>query len=285
VVINGPELFNQYLPYQGLVPGEEELRGLNCAEAHMVWMPDYEADPVTAIAGLEQALAKASENLISAQSEEVVHESPKKVSEILAEREKKETGETLLLGSDMRSEFFDSRSLPAVGDQSMLNDGPSGNRRLVRSAINEIVEFEGPITEERLASVLVGRFGMAALRDTRLASLRKEFTHLKSTKSKFGKVYWNDSRPSDRWRGFRTTEKENTRKIDEVPAEEISNAMVAVVRMGDSGFKDEIIRHTAEAFGREVIRKALNQRLTEILDWTVAEGRLVLEAELYKLPR
>jgi hypothetical protein len=203
----------------------------------------------------------------------------------LAEREKKETGETLLLGSDMRSEFFDSRSLPMVGNQSMLNDGPSGNRRLVRSAINEIVEFEGPITEERLASVLVGRFGMAALRDTRLASLRKEFTHLKSTKSKFGKVYWNDSRPSDRWRGFRTTEKENTRKIDEVPAEEISNAMVAVVRMGDSGFKDEIIRHTAEAFGREVIRKALNQRLTEIFDWTVAEGRLVLEAELYKLPR
>jgi hypothetical protein len=285
VVINGPELFNQYLPYQGLVPGEEELRSLNCAEAHLVWTPDYESDPVTAIAGLEQALAKASENLVSAQSEEVVHESPKKVSEILAEREKKETDETLLLGSDMRSEFFDSRSLPVVGDQSMLNDGPSGNRRLVRSAINEIVEFEGPITEERLASVLVGRFGMAALRDTRLTSLRKEFTHLKSTESKFGKVYWNDSRPSDRWRGFRTTDKENTRKIDEVPAEEISNAMVAVVRMGDSGFKDEIIRHTAEAFGREVIRKALNQRLTEILDWTVAEGRLVLEAELYKLPR
>jgi hypothetical protein len=126
---------------------------------------------------------------------------------------------------------------------------------------------------------------MAALRDTRLTSLRKEFTHLKSTESKFGKVYWNDSRPSDRWRGFRTTDKENTRKIDEVPAEEISNAMVAVVRMGDSGFKDEIIRHTAEAFGREVIRKALNERLMEILDWTVAEGRLVLEAELYKLPR
>jgi hypothetical protein len=284
VVINGPELFNQYLPYQGLVPGQEELRGLNCAEAHSVWMPDYDADPVAAIAGLEQALAKASENLISAQSEEAVSESPKKVSEILAEREKKETDQPLLLGSDMRSEFFDSRSLPVVGDQSMLNDGPSGNRRLVRSAINEIVDFEGPITEERLASVLVGRFGMAALRSSRLASLQKEFTHLKSTNSKFGKVYWNEARPAGKWSGFRTSAEETSRTINEVPAEEISNAMVAVVRMGNSGFKDEIIRHTAEAFGREVIRKALNESLSEILDWTVAEGRLTLEADLYKLP-
>ena len=46
----------------------------------------------------------------------------------------------------------------------------------------------------------------------------------------------------------------------------------------------EIIRHTAEAFGREVIRKALNESLSDILDWTVTEGRLVLVGELYKLP-
>ena len=284
VVINGPELFNQYLPYQGLVPGQEELRGLNCAEALSVWMPDYESNPDAALAGLELAITKASENLVSVQIEEVVNAEPKKVSEIMAEREKKESDGPLLQGSDMRSEFVDSRSLPVVGDQSMLNDGPSGNRKLVRSTINEIVEFEGPITEARLASVLVGRFGMAALRSSRLASLQKEFTHLKSTNSKFGKVYWNEARPADKWSGFRTSTEETSRTIDEVPAEEVSNAMVAVVRMGNSGFKDEIIRHTAEAFGREVIRKALNESLSEILDWTVTEGRLILEADLYKLP-
>ena len=284
VVINGPELFSQFLPYEGNVPGYAELKSLNCAEALSVWMPDYESDPETALAGLELAINKASENLVSAQSEEVVNAEPKKVSEIMAEREKKESDGPLLLGSDMRSEFVDSRSLPVVGDQTMLNDGPSGNRKLVRSTINEIVEFEGPITEARLASVLVGRFGMAALRSSRLASLQKEFTHLKSTNSKFGKVYWNEARPADKWSGFRTSAEETSRTIDEVPAEEISNAMVAVVRMGNSGFKDEIIRHTAEAFGREVIRKALNESLSEILDWTVAEKRLTLEADLYKLP-
>lgn len=284
VVINGPELFNQFLPYQGLVPGQEYLKVLNCAESHSVWLPDYESDPVAVMAGLEQAITKASENLVAYESKEQAIPGPKKVSEIMAEREKQESDDAILFGSDMRSEFIDGRSLPLVGDQSMLNDGSNKNRSLIRSTINKIVELEAPITEARLASVLVGRFGMAALRNSRLASLQKEFKHLKSTNSKFGKVYWNDLRPADKWRGFRTSASETSRTIDEVPAEEISNAMVAVVSMGNSGFKDEIIRHTAVAFGREVIRKALNERLTEILEWSVAEGRLALEADLYKLP-
>ena len=284
VVINGPELFNQFLPYQGLVPGEEYLKSLNCAESYSIWLPDYVSDSVTAMAGLEQAFTKASESLVSYESKEQVTSGPKKVSEIMAEREKQKSDDVILFGSDMRGEFIDSRSLPLVGDQSMLNDGPNRNRSLIRSTINEIVDLEGPITEARLASVLVGRFGMAALRNSRLVSLQKEFAHLKSTNSKFGKVYWNDSRPADKWRGFRTSAVETSRTIDEVPAEEISNAMVAVVSMGNSGFKDEIIRHTAVVFGREVIRKALNERLTEILEWSVEKGHLVLEADLYKLP-
>ena len=284
VVINGPELFNQFLPYQGLLPGEEYLKSLNCAESYSIWLPDYVSDSVTAMAGLEQAFTKASESLVSYESKEQVTSGPKKVSEIMAEREKQKSDDVILFGSDMRGEFIDSRSLPLVGDQSMLNDGPNRNRSLIRSTINEIVDLEGPITEARLASVLVGRFGMAALRNSRLVSLQKEFAHLKSTNSKFGKVYWNDSRPADKWRGFRTSAVETSRTIDEVPAEEISNAMVAVVSMGNSGFKDEIIRHTAVVFGREVIRKALNERLTEILEWSVEKGHLVLEADLYKLP-
>jgi hypothetical protein len=247
-------------------------------------LPDYESDPVAVMAGLETAITKASENLVFYQNKEQADTGPKKVSEIMADREKREADDSILFGSDLRSDFIDSRSLPLVGDQTVLNDGPNKNRSLIRSTINEIVELEGPITEARLASVLVGRFGMSALRNSRLASLQKEFTHLKSTNSKFGKVYWNDLRPPEKWRGFRTSATETSRSIDEIPAEEISNAMVAVVSMGNSGFKDEIIRHTAVAFGREVIRKALNERLTEILEWSVEKGHLVLEADLYKLP-
>ena len=155
---------------------------------------------------------------------------------------------------------------------------------LVRKAIDEVVQFEGPITEQRLASVVVGRFGMSAVRQNRMDGLRVQFAHLPKTQTPFGVVYWSDTRPADTWRGFRTSSGEVVRNIDDVPAEEISNAMVSVVRLGDSGFREEIVRHTAEVFGRKAVTKVLKEKLNNILDWTVAQGRLVLESELYKLP-
>jgi hypothetical protein len=60
--------------------------------------------------------------------------------------------------------------------------------------------------------------------------------------------------------------------------------MVSVVRLGDSGFREEIIRHTAEVFGRKAVTKVLKEKLNGILDWTVTQGRLVDDSGLYKLP-
>ena len=83
---------------------------------------------------------------------------------------------------------------------------------------------------------------------------------------------------------FRTFVGEAARTIDEVPAEEIVNTMVAAVEMGGSGFKEEIIRLTAEVFGRKAVTQALNAQLVPLLDWAVQQGKLVVEADLYKLP-
>jgi hypothetical protein len=190
----------------------------------------------------------------------------------------------LLLASEMRSEFQDSKSLPLLGDQSILGPGAGANPALVRKAIDEVAQFEGPITEQRLASVVVGRFGMSAVRQNRMDGLRVQFAHLSKTQTPFGVVYWSDTRPADTWRGFRTSSGDVVRTIDDVPAEEISNAMVSVVRLGDSGFREEIIRHTAEVFGRKAVTKVLKEKLNGILDWTVTQGRLVDDSGLYKLP-
>ena len=125
---------------------------------------------------------------------------------------------------------------------------------------------------------------MSAVRQNRMESLRAQFAHLPKTQTPFGVVYWSDTRPADVWKGFRTSSGEVVRTIDDVPAEEISNAMVSFVRLGGSGFREEIVRHTAEVFGRKAVTKVLKEKLNNILDWTVAQGRLVLESELYKLP-
>jgi len=285
LTINGPGLFSQFLPFEGSVPGPEELRMIDCVEALAVWSPDAEADVDAVIAKIDTAFAKATLSLAHIATQEVITRAePMKVADKLAAMNKDTSDSPLLLSSEMRSEFQDSKSLPLLGDQSILGPGAGANSNLVRKAIDEVAQFEGPITEQRLASVVVGRFGMAAVRSGRMESLRAQFAHLPKTQTPFGVVYWSDTRPADTWRGFRTSSGDVARLIDDVPAEEISNAMVSVVRLGDSGFREEIIRHTAEVFGRKAVTKVLKDKLNNILDWTVAQGRLVVESELYKLP-
>lgn len=285
ITINGPALFNQFMPYEGLVPGSEELRLIDCVEALAVWAPDVQTDVDAVIAKIDTAFTKSTLSLAHIATQEVVTRvEPMKVADKLAAMNRDTSDSPLLLASEMRSEFQDSRSLPLLGDQSILGPGAGMIPSLVRKAIDEVVQFEGPITEQRLASVVVGRFGMSAVRQNRMDGLRVQFAHLPKTQTPFGVVYWSDTRPADVWKGFRTSSGEVVRTIDDVPAEEISNAMVSVVRLGDSGFREEIVRHTAEVFGRKAVTKVLKEKLNNILDWTVAQGRLVLESELYKLP-
>ena len=285
ITINGPGLFSQFMPYEGSIPDSEELRVIDCVEGFAVWVPDAQADVDAVIAKIDTAFEKATLSLAHMATQEVVTRvEPLKVADKLAAMNKDTSDSPMLLNSEMRSEFQDSKTLPLLGDQSILGPGAGANPSLVRKAIDEVCQFEGPITEQRLASIVVGRFGMAAVRQNRLESLRAQFAHLPKTQTPFGVVYWSDTRPADLWRGFRTSSGEVLRTIDDVPAEEISNAMVSVVRLGDSGFREEIIRHTAEVFGRKAVTKVLKEKLNNILDWTVAQGRLVLESDLYKLP-
>ena len=285
ITINGPGLFSQFLPYEGSIPGVAELRNIDCVEALAVWIPDVQADIDAVFAKIDAAFVKATATLAQISTQEVANRAePIKVADIIAASKIDTSDSLMLLKSEMRSEFQDSKSMPLLGDQSILGPGAGANPSLVRKAIDEVTQFEGPITEQRLASVVVGRFGMSAVRQNRMESLRAQFAHLSKTQTPFGVVYWSDTRPADSWKGFRTSSGEVTRNIDDVPAEEISNAMVSVVRLGDSGFREEIVRHTAEVFGRKAVTKVLKEKLNSILDWTVAQGRLVLESELYKLP-
>ena len=285
ISINGPGLFSQFLPYEGSVPGAAELRSIDCVEALAVWIPDVQTDVDAVFTKIETAFTKATSTLAQISTQEVAARvEPMKVADMIVAANKDTSDSPMLLTSEMRSEFQDSKSMPLLGDQSILGPGAGANPSLVRKAIDEVVQFEGPITEQRLASVVVGRFGMSAVRQNRMESLRAQFAHLPKTQTPFGVVYWSDTRPSDSWRGFRTSSGDVTRNIDDVPAEEISNAMVSVVRLGDSGFREEIVRHTAEVFGRKAVTKVLKEKLNSILDWTVSQGRLVIDSELYKLP-
>jgi len=131
--------------------------------------------------------------------------------------------------------------------------------------------------------VLVARFGMSKLTSARLAQLVRHFAQFTKTETPFGVVYWSSTRQPGIWKGFRTSTEESSRGIDDVPAEELANAMVAVAEL-NSCYREEIIKCVAEVYGRKAVTRVLNERLGAILDWAVSQGQIVVDGDLYKKP-
>lgn len=285
VSLAGPGLFAQYFTYDGDVPRGDILKSVSCTEGLSVWIPDIDADLESAIARIDSTVDRVSRDMEFDEPEPA--DQPATPSDMTSVAEPGSnpapTGTALLTQSEYWSEFTDARSLPVIGDQSVLGPGVGYNPSTVRKAIDEVVEFEGPITEERLGSIVVGRFGMSRLKAARLEALRPLFRHLSSSTSPFGVVYWPSHRPADGWMGFRTSTGESSRDIEDVPAEELANAMVAVVRMGDTATQEEILRFIADAHGRKLTEK-VRTRLVSVLAWTVENGRLTFDGAFYKMP-
>jgi hypothetical protein len=283
ISMNGPGGFQQFLPFEGDVPPEQILKGVNCVLAMAVWLPDFETNEEGILNRIDSFFANA---MLDIENEpEAVVSQPKSVAEMVATQAAVGDDEaSQLRQSEYWSEFRDARELPIVGEQSILGPGAGYNPNTVRRAIDEVVALEGPILESRLASVVAARFNMTKVTGSRLSTFQKAFAHLAKSETQFGVVYWPMERPADTWSGFRTSSVEATRQIDDVPAEEIANAMIAVVRMGGSAYEEQVVRLVAKAYGRKAVTAVLAERLNAILQWTISSGRIVNDAGLLKLP-
>jgi hypothetical protein len=284
IAITGPNLFAQFFTHDGEVPRGEALDALQCAESIAIWMPDFIADPSQTMAKIEAAFERASQDATLSEPEP---KTPAKQPTELAPDKRipsvTDSSAPLLTQSEYWSEFADARSLPTLGIQAELGPGVDYNKAKVKRAIDEIVEFEGPITEDRLASITAARFEMMRVKESRLKSMRELFRHLPRSTSKWGVTYWPSHRSPSTWPGFRTSTSESSRAIEDVPAEELLNAMVAVVVMGDTATEDEILRLLADGHDRKLTEKVRTQ-LSGILAWGVANGKLTIRDGFYTLP-
>jgi hypothetical protein len=296
VALNGPGLFAQFQRYEGEIPRPEQTRAAGCFDALSLWLPDLLSGGADAVQRIERELERAQTqaeyegfgtpivgNPVSAaqdgeRGEDVVR-AP--ISSAGDSRDSSLTNP--LLGSDLRQEFTDGRSLGELGGVEVLGPGSGYQPELVRLAINEVVDLEGPIMEKRLASIVAARFGMTRVRASRREALVASFAHLAQTESPLGTVYWPPSRDAHSWPYFRTSSGEVTRPIDEVSAPELANAMLEVVRMGGSASAEEIIRMVAQAFGRSSVTKTLREQLESVLSWVQERGELVLDGEYFTI--
>ena len=78
--------------------------------------------------------------------------------------------------------------------------------------------------------------------------------NMKTTKYGEGKVYWAADQSPEQYTFYRVgTSGETTRSIDEIPPEELTNAMYEILIDFSSCEKDSLYRETVKRFGFAVV--------------------------------
>jgi hypothetical protein len=187
------------------------------------------------------------------------------------------TDDSVLAHSEIAESYVAADEMSVLGETSVLESGAAEDVGLVRSAIEEILVIESPIHEDRLASVLVRRFNLDRLREARRSTIiNRFFTSLTITDHGFGRFVWRDAAQPAQWRGYRRSDAAAGRDLEQIAPEEVVNAMVDLVTIAHSVYEEEMIRTTAEAFGRRRLTAALRQRLEAVMQWGIDQGRLAV---------
>ncbi|MGC5290589.1 DUF4011 domain-containing protein [Micromonospora sp. DT231] len=164
-----------------------------------------------------------------------------------------------------------------LGDQADL-DLLATDRRvrdLLRTALHEIIEAEGPIEQHRLARLALARFGFLRTREDRrtavlsLVDSRRLYPH-----PSVSRYAWPEDTDPQTYRAYRVTQASNDRAFEEVPPEEVANALVHVLRGVPSMDEERLLRAGLERLGYRRRTEKIDKLLRYGLHVAVTSGRL-----------
>ncbi|MET7817588.1 DUF4011 domain-containing protein [Micromonospora zamorensis] len=170
----------------------------------------------------------------------------------------------------------------SLGDQADL-DLLATDRRvrdLMRNALREIIEAEGPVEQHRLARLALARFGFLRTREDRrtavlsLVDSRRLYTH--PTVSRYA---WPEGTDPQTYRAYRVTQASNDRAFEEVPPEEVANAFVHVLQGMPSMDEERLLRAGLERLGYRRRTEKIDKLLRYGLHVAVTSGRLRFDQE------
>ena len=121
---------------------------------------------------------------------------------------------------------------------------------ILKSVIERIIEEEGPITEELIIKRVVNYWQVKAGKNIKTIIIK---CCPKSQKKRFNKrnVYWPIGITPEEYDEFRTSDKydDDKRNLNEIPYEEIKNALLYIIHKYPDDSKDEWITKTINLFG------------------------------------
>ena len=151
-----------------------------------------------------------------------------------------------------------------------------GSRALIRRQIEEIIHAEGPIYESLLKKRITKAWGFARAGGNIAAVLRECLPDdLTTTANADEPVYWpHEITPAD-YRDYRIgTDRDSKRAIDEIPPEELANAMFEVLVDFASCEHDVLFRETIRLFGLNTLTAKARQYLEYAVAVLQNSGRI-----------
>ncbi|GAA1614333.1 DUF4011 domain-containing protein [Actinoplanes couchii] len=149
------------------------------------------------------------------------------------------------------------------GDIDLIDSSPA-IRAAVRSAIEQVVEAEGPVEQQRLARLVLARYGFTkAHADRRAAVLALAQPEL-FRNSAAGVFVWPPDLDAESWRGYRRTNLSSDRAFEDIAPEEIANAAYSALAARPDLGESDLLRSTLELLGY--------RRMTEKIDRLLRHG-------------
>lgn len=185
--------------------------------------------------------------------------------------------DTPLLGSDRLP--FEPWTVTVIGDRSVLDALPKKwAKERVRALIAEIVDAEGPILDDRLATLVLRSFGME-----RSAPARKKKIIYQASVSGFhldkAKFLWPSDIDPETWSEFRPNDGTVDRPFTEISPREVGNAAIEVAAQNGRMSRAEFDAQVLATFGRRRRSKAFLKHLETGYDLAAATGRLAVDSE------
>lgn len=185
--------------------------------------------------------------------------------------------DTPLLGNDRLP--FEPWTVTVIGDRSVLDALPKKwAKERVRALIAEIVDAEGPILDDRLATLVLRSFGME-----RTAPARKKKIIYQASVSGFhidkAKFLWPSDIDPETWSEFRPNDGTVDRPFTEISPREVGNAAVEVAAQNGRMSRPEFDAQVLATFGRRRRSKAFLKHLETGYDLAAATGRLAVDSE------
>ena len=255
-----PSASEDHLDDEATAPAEQVVEPSNEAEAQA----DEDADKPIAHFTEPVETERPVEGLVSASTDSGVAFA-EVFARIVQQEEDQSERDIDASGADVDVYPFAAASTEVVGTRDMLDRlSEKQIAHFVQEQLLDVIRTEGPVEKTRLVRIVGRRFNLERVRAARVDEIARLIPRGVIRKSRdFGDFAWPDHLNPETWTGYRTSGTGDMRPIEEIAPEEITNAMLAILREtpGLDARGEPLLRRTAEVFGIARMGSKVRSRL------------------------